>query len=62
MDLVENVFTKGGLKEWNQWVEKEGASLGELGESESVLKGSVGDRRNRTDWKRSQGRAEGRGI
>jgi len=35
VDLVEEVFTKGGLKEWSQWVEKEGeGSLKELGEFE----------------------------
>ena len=35
VDLVEGVFTKGGLKEWSQWVEKEGeGSLKELGEFE----------------------------
>ena len=31
-DLVEGVFTKGGLNEWNAWVQKEGeSSLAELG-------------------------------
>lgn len=33
-DLVEGVFTKGGLNEWNAWVQKEGeSSLAELGQS-----------------------------
>ncbi|KAL7413204.1 hypothetical protein BDY24DRAFT_390880 [Mrakia frigida] len=38
VDLVEGVFTKGGLKEWSQWVEKEGeGSLKELGLDKDLL-------------------------